>query len=277
MNKDQSRPSVVSPELERIAKVEFVKQFGPMKVETGYGRSIAIYAQTQEDKWKVWAAATKWALALQVEKEKHPLGEPTCFCGQPMEGHDYSHSPKQLGDGPEPQGEKRNEDEGRNAPCPLCGGIQGKHVPSCSTVAVQTEVGETRPEVTAQEVLEKCPICQLASPVSNWRKGYGALLVNFTNLPEIQCRVPSLQPTSSTQPTEGRASAEGERMVLISSSRLDLANNLAAMITEWIEGGIKGGTDWRNQLPTLIARRLERFEVSQRLPNIDTQRVEEKD
>jgi hypothetical protein len=94
---------------------------------------------------------------------------------------------------------------------------------------------------------------------------------------EIIRRVPSLQPTSSTQPTEGRASAEGEKIVLISSSRLDLANSLAAMITEWIEGGIKGGTDWRNHLPTLIARRLERFEVSKCVPNIDTQRVEGKD
>lgn len=37
------------------------------------------------------------------------------------------------------------------------------------------------------------------------------------------------------------------------------AASLAAMVTEYVEGGIRGGTDWRNGLETIIAARLRRI------------------
>lgn len=57
------------------------------------------------------------------------------------------------------------------------------------------------------------------------------------------------------------------------------AESVAAMVVEWVEMGIKGGADWREGLPILIARRLARFapavpvgdgwvKVSERLPDI---------
>ncbi len=38
-----------------------------------------------------------------------------------------------------------------------------------------------------------------------------------------------------------------------------IAENLAAMVVEWVDGGIKAGTDWRPGLAAVIAKRLRRF------------------
>ncbi len=37
------------------------------------------------------------------------------------------------------------------------------------------------------------------------------------------------------------------------------ALSIADMVTEWVDGGIKGGTDWRPGLPVIIELRLKRF------------------
>jgi hypothetical protein len=38
-----------------------------------------------------------------------------------------------------------------------------------------------------------------------------------------------------------------------------IAQSIASMVTEWVEGGIRGGTDWRNGLPSIIEKRLARL------------------
>ena len=38
-----------------------------------------------------------------------------------------------------------------------------------------------------------------------------------------------------------------------------LADGLAQMVTEWVDGGINGGTDWRPGLADVIERRLARY------------------
>ena len=38
-----------------------------------------------------------------------------------------------------------------------------------------------------------------------------------------------------------------------------LANSLAEMVQEWVDGGINGGTDWRPGLATVIEKRLARY------------------
>lgn len=35
--------------------------------------------------------------------------------------------------------------------------------------------------------------------------------------------------------------------------------NLSSMIIDWVDGGIKSGTDWRNGLQEVIGKRLERL------------------
>lgn len=39
----------------------------------------------------------------------------------------------------------------------------------------------------------------------------------------------------------------------------EVAKSIASMVAEWVEGGIRGGTDWRNGLDIVIAKRLERL------------------
>ena len=39
----------------------------------------------------------------------------------------------------------------------------------------------------------------------------------------------------------------------------DAAANLAQMVTEWVDGGIAGGTDWRPGLASVIEKRLDRL------------------
>ncbi len=43
------------------------------------------------------------------------------------------------------------------------------------------------------------------------------------------------------------------------------AKSIATMVTEYVEGGIKGETDWRNGLESIIAKRLSRFAAPLRL------------
>lgn len=38
-----------------------------------------------------------------------------------------------------------------------------------------------------------------------------------------------------------------------------LANSLAEMVTEWVDGGASGGTDWRPGLTSVIEKRLARY------------------
>jgi len=38
----------------------FVRQFGPMTVDTGYGYDIADYHDTQLDRWRAWRAGAAW-------------------------------------------------------------------------------------------------------------------------------------------------------------------------------------------------------------------------
>ncbi len=40
----------------------------------------------------------------------------------------------------------------------------------------------------------------------------------------------------------------------------DAAASIAQMVTEWVDGGIKGGTDWRPGLAAIIEKRLERLQ-----------------
>src|ERR1041384_4805509 len=44
------------------------------------------------------------------------------------------------------------------------------------------------------------------------------------------------------------------------------AASVASMVIEWVEGGLAGGTDWRNGLKRIIAARLRRLEAPSNLP-----------
>jgi hypothetical protein len=43
------------------------------------------------------------------------------------------------------------------------------------------------------------------------------------------------------------------------SSKIEVSESIAQMVTEWVETGIKLGTDWRNGLSGIIEKRLARF------------------
>lgn len=53
------------------------------------------------------------------------------------------------------------------------------------------------------------------------------------------------------------APTEPIRQMRISTD--DAAKSLAQMVTEWVDGGIKGGTDWRPGLADVIKHRLDRL------------------
>jgi hypothetical protein len=42
-------------------------------------------------------------------------------------------------------------------------------------------------------------------------------------------------------------------------TKAEAAKSIASMVAEWVEGGIRGGTDWRNGLEAVISKRLERL------------------
>lgn len=48
-----------------------------------------------------------------------------------------------------------------------------------------------------------------------------------------------------------------------------IAQSIADMVTEWVEGGIRGGTDWRNGLAVIIEKRLDRFKTLQPIATAD--------
>lgn len=51
--------------------------------------------------------------------------------------------------------------------------------------------------------------------------------------------------------------------------RQPVADSIAQMVTEWVETGIKLGTDWRNGLSGIIEKRLARFPASPPAPVAD--------
>lgn len=56
------------------------------------------------------------------------------------------------------------------------------------------------------------------------------------------------------------------------SSKIEVSESIAQMVTEWVETGIKMGTDWRNGLSGIIEKRLVRFAA----PVVDRQPVDER-
>lgn len=47
-----------------------------------------------------------------------------------------------------------------------------------------------------------------------------------------------------------------------------LAAGIAQMVTEWVDGGISGGTDWRPSLAAVIDRRLARYISADKIATI---------
>jgi hypothetical protein len=46
----------------------------------------------------------------------------------------------------------------------------------------------------------------------------------------------------------------------------DAATSIAQMVTEWVDGGIAMGTDWRPGLASIIGKRLARFSQNEEIP-----------